>query len=175
MGSFSVSKDESNKNLAETFVLVQKKTQKTLPEEFQIDEEVDNTELMGDLTLNIIQQKQYKRRKYIPITPDSIPKTTWDVLGFMTILYQIVIIPYMIAFTDPEADQVTTYVDYFVDSFFICDLCKYNLCQYTGISFVTGYYHHGNLVMLKKKVVLNYLKTWFTADLLASFPYNWVL
>jgi len=29
--------------------------------------------------------------------------------------------------------------------------------------------------MERKKIVLHYLKSWFIFDLLASFPYEWVL
>lgn len=39
----------------------------------------------------------------------------------------------------------------------------------------TGYISHGNLVMERKKIVLNYMRTWFFMDLFASFPYSWVI
>lgn len=29
--------------------------------------------------------------------------------------------------------------------------------------------------MKRMDIIVNYLKTWFIPDLLASFPYNWVL
>ena len=29
--------------------------------------------------------------------------------------------------------------------------------------------------MQRKHIVINYLKTWFMVDLLASFPYSWVV
>lgn len=41
------------------------------------------------------------------------------------------------------------------------------------VNFFTGYYEKGYLVMLKKKIALNYLKTWFFIDLLSSIPFSY--
>lgn len=40
-------------------------------------------------------------------------------------------------------------------------------------SFNTGFYKKGYLVMKRKDIVINYIKTWFFIDLVASFPYSW--
>ena len=58
-----------------------------MPDEFQIDDDIDYTEQMGDLTLNVVQSKLLRKRKWIPITPDSILKTIWDVIGLIMIAY----------------------------------------------------------------------------------------
>ena len=42
-------------------------------------------------------------------------------------------------------------------------------------NFNTGFYEKGALVMQRKHIVINYLKTWFMIDLLASFPYSWIV
>ena len=42
------------------------------------------------------------------------------------------------------------------------------------VAFNTGFYKKGYLVMKRKEIVKNYLKTWFVLDLMASFPYSWV-
>lgn len=42
------------------------------------------------------------------------------------------------------------------------------------ITFNTGFYRKGVVVMQRREIMRNYLKTWFVLDLLASFPYNWV-
>lgn len=42
------------------------------------------------------------------------------------------------------------------------------------INFNAGFYEKGVLVMQRKSIVINYLKTWFILDFLASFPYSWV-
>jgi hypothetical protein len=43
------------------------------------------------------------------------------------------------------------------------------------VTFNTGFYKKGYLVMKRKDIILNYVKTWFFLDLLASFPYSWVI
>lgn len=43
------------------------------------------------------------------------------------------------------------------------------------VTFNTGFYKKGYLVMKRKDIILNYIKTWFILDMLASFPYSWVM
>ena len=43
------------------------------------------------------------------------------------------------------------------------------------VNFNTGFYKKGYLVMKRKEIIKNYMKTWFFMDLLASFPYSWIL
>lgn len=43
------------------------------------------------------------------------------------------------------------------------------------VTFNTGFYKKGYLVMKRKEIIKNYLKTWFILDLLASFPYSWAM
>lgn len=42
------------------------------------------------------------------------------------------------------------------------------------ITFNTGFYKTGYLVMKWKDIVKNYLLTWFILDIFASFPYAWI-
>ena len=39
----------------------------------------------------------------------------------------------------------------------------------------TGYYKKGILVMRRRHVMWRYIKTWFFLDLIATFPYSWLL
>ena len=41
------------------------------------------------------------------------------------------------------------------------------------VSFNTGFYKKGYLVMKRKEIIKNYIKYWFFIDLFASFPYSW--
>jgi len=43
------------------------------------------------------------------------------------------------------------------------------------LSFNTAFYQKGVLVLDRKQIAFNYLKTWFLLDLFASFPYSWVV
>jgi hypothetical protein len=52
-----------------------------------------------------------------------------------------------------------------MDLFFMTDIL---------INFNCGYYKKGVLIMERKLIMINYLKTWFILDLMASLPYSWV-
>jgi len=43
------------------------------------------------------------------------------------------------------------------------------------LNFATGYYKKGHVVMKRGVIIKHYLRTWFIIDLLASFPYAWVI
>jgi hypothetical protein len=43
------------------------------------------------------------------------------------------------------------------------------------VTFNTGFYKKGYLVMKRRDIILNYIKTWFILDMFASFPYSWVM
>jgi hypothetical protein len=62
-----------------------------------------------------------------------------------------------------------------MDVFFIVDFCKSLVLNFTGMNFVTGYYKKGHVVMQRGVIIKHYLRTWFLLDLLASFPYSWVI
>lgn len=53
-----------------------------------------------------------------------------------------------------------------MDCFFIVDVF---------INFNTGFYRKGVVVMKRREIVFNYLRTWFILDFLASFPYSWFI
>jgi hyperpolarization activated cyclic nucleotide-gated potassium channel 2 len=42
-------------------------------------------------------------------------------------------------------------------------------------NFNCGFYQEGSLVLKRRHIAVNYLKTWFIPDLIASFPYVWLL
>lgn len=42
------------------------------------------------------------------------------------------------------------------------------------ISFSTGYMDKGIIIMSRRKIARNYLKSWFALDIIAIIPFNWV-
>ena len=40
------------------------------------------------------------------------------------------------------------------------------------MTFNTGFYKKGYLVMKRRDIVIEYMKSWFLIDLVASFPYS---
>ena len=43
------------------------------------------------------------------------------------------------------------------------------------IQFNSGFYSKGNLIMQRSKIVSNYIRNWFIIDVIASFPYSWLV
>lgn len=81
------------------------------------------------------------------------------------IIYQAIVIPYRLCF-EAEAEGYMVYVETTIDVCFMLDIL---------VQFNTGFYRQGKLINNRKEVVSNYLQSWFLIDLVASFPYNWVI
>lgn len=79
----------------------------------------------------------------------------------MLIMYEVFQIPLLLSF--PEID--TTTMDTFsniINFFFMFDML---------LSFNTGYYKRGTLVMKRKEIIKHYLRTWFFIGLFINkFP-----
>jgi hypothetical protein len=81
------------------------------------------------------------------------------------IIYQSIIIPFRLCF-DKDAEGGHLVFETIIDVCFMMDII---------VTFNTGFYKKGYLVMKRKEIIKNYAKTWFLLDLLASFPYSWVI
>ncbi len=99
------------------------------------------------------------------IHPDNIVKAVWDFVGLLFILYQSVLSPYRICFNEPAKGGMGIF-EIFQDFYFIVDII---------LSFNSGTYEDGSIVMLRIPITITYLKMWFWIDLIASFPYSLVL
>lgn len=96
--------------------------------------------------------------------PDSNYHMVWDLVGFFIIFYQTVVVPYRICFDTPP-EGFWYYLEFGMDIYFWSDII---------VSFNTGIYVKGILVMRRHKIVWSYLTGWFVMDVLASFPYSLV-
>jgi CRP-like cAMP-binding protein len=85
--------------------------------------------------------------------------------GLLFIIYQAILIPFRLCF-DVDATGGILYVEDIMDVTFMMDII---------VTFNTGFYKKGYLVMKRKDIIKNYLKTWFWIDLVATFPYSWVM
>ena len=74
-------------------------------------------------------------------------------------------IPFRLCFSVEATGPILIFED-IMDVSFMLDII---------ITFNTGFYKKGYLVMKRKDIVKNYFKTWFFIDLVASFPYSWVV
>lgn len=109
--------------------------------------------------------KKDKSKRWFPLYPDSVFKSTWDFIAMMFIIYQAMLIPYRYCFK-ARAFGIYKFIDRFMDLFFIVDLF---------LNFFTGYYKKGNLVMKRGPIMRRYLRTWFIFDFIATIPYTWFI
>jgi Ion transport protein len=96
------------------------------------------------------------------VYPDATFKGIWDLICLVLIIYQSIIIPFRLCF-DVEASGIMYYWETFIDCVFMLDIF---------VNFNTGFYKKGYLVMKRREIIKNYLRTWFVLDVLASFPYS---
>lgn len=99
-------------------------------------------------------------QRYI-IPPNFRWKLRWDILVGILIIYSVLIIPWRISF-DIEPELVATVVDVLVDVIFGIDLV---MCFRTA--FVDA---DGTIDTVTWHIGRRYLRTWFTFDLLSTFP-----
>jgi hyperpolarization activated cyclic nucleotide-gated potassium channel 2 len=98
------------------------------------------------------------------IYPDATLKGAWDLLCLFFIIYQSIIIPFRLCFEVDAAGGLLIF-ETIIDVAFMIDIL---------VTFNTGFYKKGYLVMKRKEIIKYYIKTWFILDLLASFPYAWI-
>lgn len=99
------------------------------------------------------------------VVPENQLKLTWDMIGFLIIVYQAVLIPYQIGFDVPSEGALLSF-DYFIHIFFVFDIL---------LTFNTAYYQKGALVVQRKLIAKQYLRAWFWIDFLSTFPYEMVI
>eukprot|EP00944_MAST-04C_sp_MAST-4C-sp1_P013942 g13942.t1 len=94
------------------------------------------------------------------ISPFNPWKNQWDFLIIVLVLYNAIFIPVAIGF--PSYEGESDLFGYFIDSLFILDIF---------FSFRTAYVmENGEINWDAKSIRQNYLKTWFTIDVIASIP-----
>eukprot|EP00929_Paragymnodinium_shiwhaense_P034618 TRINITY_DN18809_c0_g1_i2.p1 TRINITY_DN18809_c0_g1~~TRINITY_DN18809_c0_g1_i2.p1 ORF type:complete len:781 (-),score=153.24 TRINITY_DN18809_c0_g1_i2:14-2356(-) len=100
-------------------------------------------------------QKRLSSRRLI-LHPQSNKRMAWDIMGVLVLAYDIYWIP-MQVFNPPES-TATTFMGYLTIAYWTADIY---------FSLTTGFFNRrGEVVSEPKKILYNYLKTWFVLDLL---------
>ncbi|CAJ1407871.1 unnamed protein product [Effrenium voratum] len=102
------------------------------------------------------------RMPRIPVSPNSIPKLCWDMLGLLLICWDVFYIPLTVL--DLRQVLFTDMMDWITLLFWTFDVF---------VSFVSGFFRQGELVMNLRAIAVNYLSTWFLVDLIVVVP-DWV-
>ena len=96
--------------------------------------------------------------------PDSPIKNLVDFVSFTLIFFISVYVPFVFSFDiDTSQIQSAKCFEIFIDIWFLLEM---------ALNFFTGYYQNGIVVMDRKHIALNYIKTWFFPDIVSSFPYS---
>lgn len=112
------------------------------------------------------QSKSLCAKVYWPVfVPDSRTGMAWELVGFLFLVFELLTIPYRIAFQSPAKGGFRVMEDISA-SFFLTDLV---------LQFFQGYSHDGAVILEPQKIVVKYMKRWFWIDLAASFPWTWVI
>ena len=97
--------------------------------------------------------------------PENDLKKLWDILIAMILIYSAVVLPYRIAFIDIDSTEMLI-LDFIFDSLFTLDIF---------LSFFSAYVdNEDNVVKNRKKIVINYLKTRFSIDLISVLPISYI-
>jgi len=104
------------------------------------------------------------------IAPNGKRKERWDWFVLLLVVYTAISVPFSLsfyAFSDWDKSKVGFMCDILVDILYIVDIF---------VSWRTTYYNReGVLVTDKKLARQKYIRTWFTIDVVASFPYRHLL
>lgn len=75
-------------------------------------------------------------------------------------------IPFIFAFDiDASTVEGLKAFEVFLDCWFLVEIF---------VNFFTGYFEKGIVIMDRKKIFINYLKTWFIVDMISSIPFSFV-
>jgi len=97
------------------------------------------------------------------LDPSSPVRMVHDIVGGAILLYDIIVIPFMLAWDIPFDGWVKA-ISQATLAFWTCDLC---------VNFLTGYYLAGELELRPRRIAWHYLRTWFTLDFLIVVT-DWV-
>lgn len=97
--------------------------------------------------------------------PDSSLRSFIDIFSFIVVIIISLYIPFTFAFEVETDESDFKYFEVFMDIWFLIEIF---------LNFFTGYYEKGHLIMRKKKIMMNYVKTWLAIDLISSIPFSFV-
>jgi len=103
-------------------------------------------------------------RVQLPMNPNSTTRLVWDFLGLFLISWDVLFIPFELAF-DPDTVTFTTVVSWIILIYWSIDVIMSNL---------VGFYENGELIMGWRRIFFKYLRTWFVIDVLVLGP-DWFL
>jgi hypothetical protein len=89
----------------------------------------------------------------------------WEMVGLVILVYQILFIPFRFFLNFPAVGW-QFWMEVLMDIFFWLDLF---------LNFNLGYFDQNKVLILeRRKIAIQYLKGWFTLDMIANLPLNYI-
>ena len=100
----------------------------------------------------------------IMIHPENIYLSYWNIFIGITIIYSAIFMPYLLAFPPNEYNDAVDSMDKLFSGLYFLDfLINCNVAFYSKI---------GNLIINRKRILLNYLKGWMLIDIFTFIPFD---
>jgi Cyclic nucleotide-binding domain/Ion transport protein/Zinc knuckle len=110
-------------------------------------------------------RRRYRERTYFLISPESRFKIFWSTFKILSIITEAILIPYCLSFLPSQWFLFQRLLGV-IEIFFAVDiLFKFN----------TEVYHNGVIRSSRLFIAKNYIKTWFFVDILAIFPFEFII
>lgn len=130
-------------------------------------------EIFGDLNRRLYLYGSDKKQDYLiehesmkpcpfVMFPYSKPKTVWNLVMMVLMVYTGVYVPYKTAFIDESEDYVNT-IELSIDSLFIIDIF---------INFISAYEDKDrNIEFRLSRIAFVYIRSWFLIDVVSCIPF----
>ena len=132
------------------------------------DDEDDSVDLDEENhAMKLRDEPSYKKHKRL-FFPDDSFREKWEMVLAIMILYSCLWVPYYMAFSDDNNQNVITLViDGVSDIVFFIDLL---------INFNSAFYNEADILVVKRsKIVKEYMKLWFWLDAVSAIPFSFII
>ena len=86
-------------------------------------------------------------------------------VSFILLVFISLYVPFLYSFSVDTNNEGIIDMELCIDIWFLFEIC---------LNFFTCYVDQGILVMERKKIVLNYIKSWFILDIFCSIPVSFI-
>ena len=100
------------------------------------------------------------------IKPDGVFRISWETVKFVLLVYQLMYLPFRLAFYSNTSFAAEKIVDRFFDGFLLVDMI---------VIFLTPVYFKYEITYSYKVIAMSYIKGWFFLDLVSILPFYEIL
>lgn len=134
----------------------------SLPEQRGFRRSFDQAGSLDDIRLR--EGLRGEERMHVPLHPNSVAKTFWDVIVCLTTILTLIVDPISLAFQSHLDSDWYAVTDRIIMAVFVIDIF---------VNFLSGFTDHQDNIKVELewgRVAENYLKGWFIVDFVAALP-----